>query len=191
MTETTRFLESRRSIPIPALGLPAPDDTQIEAILTIASRVPDHGKLAPWRFVVYRGDIAVKIGKALAAVAEARDGPLGEGRREMEERRFSRSPLVIGIVSTAKPHVKIPEWEQELSAGAVCMNLLHAVHAEGYVGGWLTGWPAYSDAVRDGFGAAPERIAGFLFAGTPSRELDERPRPAPGSRTTLWNPTTS
>ena len=179
MTETTRFLESRRSIPIPALGLPAPDDAQIEAILTIASRVPDHGKLAPWRFVLYRGDTAVKIGKALAAVAETRDGPLGEGRREMEERRFSRSPLVIGIVSTAKPHVKIPEWEQALSAGAAAMNLIHAVHAMGFGANWVTEWVAYDEAAKAILGIAPEeKTVGFIHIGTPAEPPVDRPRPA-------------
>ena len=179
MTETTRFLESRRSIPIPALGLPAPDDAQIEAILTIASRVPDHGKLAPWRFVLYRGDTAVKIGKALAAVAETRDGPLGEGRREMEERRFSRSPLVIGIVSTAKPHVKIPEWEQALSAGAAAMNLIHAVHAMGFGANWVTEWVAYDEEAKALLGIAPtEKVAGFVHIGTSGDRPADRPRPA-------------
>ncbi len=179
MTDTTRYLESRRSIPIPALGAPAPDAAQLEAILTIASRVPDHGKLAPWRFVLYRGEVASRIGKALAALVEAREGPLGEGRRTMEENRFSRSPLVIGLVSTAKPHVKIPEWEQLLSAGAAAMNLIHAAHSMGFGANWVTEWVAYDEDAKKILGIAPEeKTVGFIHIGTPAEPPVDRPRPA-------------
>lgn len=179
MTETTRYLESRRSIPIPALGAPAPNAAQIEAILTIASRVPDHGKLAPWRFVLYRGDVAMKIGKALAALVEAREGTLGEGRRTMEENRFSRSPLVIGVISTAKPHVKIPEWEQLMSAGAATMNLIHAAHSMGFGANWVSEWVAYDEGAKAILGIAPEeKTVGFIHIGTPSEPPVDRPRPA-------------
>lgn len=179
MTETTRYLESRRSIPIPALGLPAPDSGEVEAMLTIAARVPDHGKLAPWRFILYRGEVAVKIGKALADLAETRDGPLSDARRAMEEGRFSRSPLVVGVVSTAQPHVKIPEWEQVLSAGAAAMNLVHAAHSMGFAANWVSEWVAYDDAAKAILGISPaEKTVGFIHIGTPTTPPVDRPRPA-------------
>jgi nitroreductase len=118
LNETAHYLSTRRSIAIPALGLPAPDGETLDSMLRIAARVPDHGKLAPWRFILYRGEAAARIGIALRELAERREGPLGEVRRDAEEKRFSRSPLVVGVVSCARPHVKIPEWEQVLSAGA-------------------------------------------------------------------------
>jgi len=96
-----------------------------------------------------------------------------------------QAPTLVVVLSSPKES-KIPLWEQELSAGAACMNLLHAVHAEGFAGGWLTGWPAYSDLVRDAFGTAAERIAGFMFIGTPSRALDERPRPDMARLVSHW-----
>ena len=105
------FLLTRRSVAIPALRAPGPD-AEIETIIDVASRVPDHGKLAPWRFILYRGDAAVAIGEALAALAETREGPLSELRRERGASASRAPPLVIGVVSTAGPHVKIPEWEQ-------------------------------------------------------------------------------
>ena len=97
-----------------------------------------------------------------------------------------QAPTLVVVLSPAQESSKIPLWEQQLSAGAVAMNLLHAAHAMGFVGGWLTGWPAYSDAVRDAFGAAPERIAGFVFIGSPSRELEERPRPDMDAIVSSW-----
>lgn len=178
LSEITQFLGSRRSVFIPALREPAPDAAQLTTILTVAARVPDHGKLAPWRFILYRGDTAAAIGRALAALAERREGVLGEGRREAEEKRFSRSPLVIGVVSTARPHVKIPEWEQVLSAGAAAMNLLHAAHALGFGANWVTEWVAYDEEAKGILGIAPEeKVAGFIHVGTPAETPADRPRP--------------
>lgn len=178
MTDTTRYLQTRRSIPIPALRAPAPNDAEIATILTIASRVPDHGKLAPWRFVIYRGDVAAQIGTALADLVERREGPLGEARRDMEEKRFARAPLVIGVVSTARPHVKIPEWEQVLSAGAAAMNLVHAAHSLGFGANWVTEWVAYDDEAKAILGIAPEeKPVGFIHLGTPAEPPVDRPRP--------------
>ncbi|KQT53732.1 NAD(P)H nitroreductase [Aureimonas sp. Leaf454] len=178
MTNPIDQLLTRRSVAIPALRKPAPSDADLRAILTAASRVPDHGKLAPWRFVLYRGETAAAIGRALADLLEARDGPLGEVRRDTEEKRFARSPLVIGVVSTAKPHVKIPEWEQVLSAGAATMNLVHAAHALGYAANWVTEWVAYDDEAKAILGIAPEeKVAGFVHVGTPIDVPADRPRP--------------
>ena len=179
MSDTTGYLQTRRSIAIPALRAPAPEADQLATMLTIAARVPDHGKLAPWRFVLYRGDAAVKIGQALAALVEAREGPLSEIRRDMEEKRFSRSPLVVGVISTAGPHVKIPEWEQVLSAGAAAMNLVHAAHSLGFGANWVTEWVAYDEAAKGILGiAAEEKTVGFIHIGTPGEPPQDRPRPA-------------
>jgi nitroreductase len=179
LSDTISFLKTRRSVAIPALRAPGPDADQLATILTVASRVPDHGKLAPWRFVLYRGDAAVAIGEALAALAEAREGPLSELRRDVEAKRFSRSPLVVGVVSTAGPHVKIPEWEQVLSAGAAAMNLIHAAHALGFAANWVTEWVAYDAAAKAILGiGAEEKTVGFIHIGTPGEPPQDRPRPS-------------
>ena len=174
------LLSTRRSIPIPMLALPAPSGAELDTILTIGARVPDHGKLAPWRFILYRGAAAEAIGEALAALIEARDGaPLSEGRRRVETTRFTRAPLVIGVVSTAKEHVKIREWEQVLSGGAAAMNIIHAAHAMGYAANWVTEWMAYDDEAKALLGiAADEKVIGFIHVGTPQEPPTERPRPA-------------
>lgn len=172
------FLLTRSSAPIPELRDPAPTETEIETMIRIASRVPDHGRLEPWRFILYRGDARVAVGEKLAALAEEREGPLTEGRRQQELARFSRAPLVIGVVSSPKAHPKIPQWEMFLSGGAAAMNLVLAANALGYATNWITNW--YSD-VEEGrriLGLAPhERVIGFLHIGTFTGAAPERPRP--------------
>ncbi|WP_062235964.1 nitroreductase family protein [Aureimonas sp. N4] len=179
MIEAKTLLATRRSVPIPALTAPAPDGAELTDILTEATRVPDHGKLTPWRFILFRGDTANAMGKALADLAERREGQaLSEGRRTFEENRFTRAPLVVGVVSTAKPHFKIPEWEQVLSAGAATMNLIHAAHARGYGANWITEWVAYDDEAKALMGIAPdEKVVGFVYIGTPTEKPSDRPRP--------------
>jgi nitroreductase len=176
-TNPLTLLQTRRSGKPRDLGAPGPDDAQLRAMLEVAIRTPDHGKLAPWRFVIVGADQR----DALAALLERayRDANPAAGRLEIEAmHQFAhQAPALVVVLSSPKAGVKIPVWEQELSAGAATMNLLNAVHAQGFAGGWLTGWPSYSDAVRDAFGTAEERIAGFIFIGTPQRPLDERPRP--------------
>ncbi|MEC5324368.1 nitroreductase family protein [Aurantimonas sp. A3-2-R12] len=180
MTDPFTLLSTRRSVPIPMLAAPAPEGAELEAILSAAIRVPDHGKLAPWRFILYRGESAERIGAALAALIERReDEPLSETRRRVEATRFSRSPLVIAVVSTAKEHVKIPVWEQILSGGAAAMNLANAVHAKGYAANWVTEWVAYDDEAKAILGIqAEEKVVGFIHVGTPQEPPKERPRPA-------------
>lgn len=172
------FMLNRSSAPIPELREPAPSDAEIETLIRIASRVPDHGRLEPWRFILYRGDARLAIGEKLAALAEQREGPLSEGRRQQELSRFSRAPLVIGVVSSPKDHPKIPQWEMFLSGGAAAMNLVIAANALGYATNWITNW--YSD-VEEGrriLGLAPhERVIGFLHIGTFKGTAPERPRP--------------
>jgi nitroreductase len=180
LPDAITILSTRRSIPIPMLGLPAPSDAELETILTIGARVPDHGKLAPWRFILYRGAAAKAAGEGLAAMIEARDGaPLSEGRRRVETTRFTRAPLVIGVISTAREHVKIPEWEQVLSGGAAAMNIVHAAHAMGYAANWVTEWMAYDVEAKALLGIAPdEKVIGFIHVGTPQEPPSDRPRPA-------------
>ena len=179
MSEAKTLLATRRSIPIPLLAAPAPSGEELDQILTIAARVPDHGKLAPWRFILYRGEAAVSIGTALASLVATREGErMSENRHKIEAERFTRAPLVIGVVSTAKEHVKIPIWEQQLSGGAVAMNLVNAVHAHGYAANWVTEWVAYDDEAKAILGiAADENVIGFIHVGTPSEPPSERPRP--------------
>jgi nitroreductase len=148
-------------------------------MLTVAVRVPDHGKLTPWRFVVFAGDNRRKAGDAIAAVFRAQRPDATEEQIAFERNRLARAPLVIGVVSRAGPHVKIPEWEQVLSAGAAAMSLVLSAHALGYAANWITEWYAYDRGVLDALGLAPtERIAGFVHVGTPVRPPEDRPRPA-------------
>ena len=172
------FLSTRSSVPIQDLSEPGPDDSQIRTMLAIASRVPDHGRLAPWRFTLYRGEAREEVGRRIAELAERREGPLPEGRRNQEMTRFSRAPLVIGVVSSPKDHPKIPEWEMFLSAGAAAMNLVLAANALGFGTNWITNW--YSDLPegRALLGLAPrERVAGFVHIGSHQGVVPERPRP--------------
>ena len=172
------FLSTRSSVPIQDLSEPGPDDSQIRTMLAIASRVPDHGRLAPWRFILYRGEAREEVGRRIAELAERREGPLPEGRRNQEMTRFSRAPLVIGVVSSPKDHPKIPEWEMFLSAGAAAMNLVLAANALGFGTNWITNW--YSDLPegRALLGLAPrERVAGFVHIGSHQGVVPERPRP--------------
>ena len=177
LSSTLALLRTRRSGRPRDLVAPGPDAAQLGEILAIAARSPDHGKLHPWRFV----HIGQEQRDAFAALLQAAyriDNP-APGRLEIEANdRFARqAPALIVALSSPTTGHKIPEWEQELSCGAACMNLLLAAHAMGFAGGWVTGWAAYSPAVLAAFGAPPERIAGFLFLGTPGTELEERLRP--------------
>ncbi|WP_406873991.1 nitroreductase [Aminobacter sp. P9b] len=172
------FLLTRNSAPIPELRAPAPSDSEIETMLRAATRVPDHGRLEPWRFILYRGDARIEIGKKLAELAERREGPLPDGRRNQELARFSRAPLVIGVVSSPKENPKIPQWEMFLSGGMAAMNLMTAANALGYGTNMITNW--YSD-VEEGralLGLAPhERVVGFIHIGSYEGTAPERPRP--------------
>ena len=176
------FLLTRSSAPIPELREPAPNDAEIDTLIRIASRVPDHGRLAPWRFILYRGEVRAQIGEKLAALAEQREGPLSDSRRDQERARFTRAPLVIGVIHTPKENPKIPQWEMLLSGGAAAMNLVVAANAMGYRTNWITNW--YSDVPegREILGLAPhERVVGFVHIGTFKGEIVERPRPDPAT----------
>lgn len=181
------FYATRRSGKPRDMVAPGPNEQQLRRILSAAIRVPDHGKLAPWRFVIVGKDQRDALATLLQrAYRETEPSPNEREIAAVEE--FARqAPTLVIVISCANAAAKIPLWEQELSAGAACMTLLAAATAEGFVGGWLTGWAAYSDTVRAAF--APQgRIAGFLFIGTPSRELKERPRPEYDAVVSKWSP---
>ena len=178
------MLTTRRSGKPRDLIAPGPDHAQLVEMIRIAGRTPDHGKLAPWRFVIVGDDRRDALATLLVDAYRAERPTAGRAEIEAMEQFARQAPTLVVALSSPRPDSHIPLWEQELSAGAACMNLLHAVHAHGFAGGWLTGWPAFSDRVRDAFGEAPERIAGFMFIGTPGRALDERPRP---DEARLWS----
>ena len=182
-----RYFLTRRSAKPRDLVAPGPDAAQLHQILTAAMRTPDHGKLAPWRFVIIRSEQREKLAALLTSAYRADKPEAGRLEIEAMEQFAHQAPTLIVALSSPVEGSKIPLWEQELSAGAACMNLLHATTALGFGGGWLTGWPSYNDRVRDAFGQPHERIAGFLFLGTPSRALDERPRPDYDGRVSVWD----
>src|SRR6185312_3827575 len=170
------LLLTRRSGSAKAMKEPGPSKKQLADILQAAARAPDHGKLFPWRFIVIEGKARGRAGDILAEVMEAE----GERAKQIEEERerFLRAPVVVCVVSSAREQHKIPVWEQELSAGAVCQNMLIAATASGFVANWLTEWYAYHPVVKERLGLkAGERIAGFVYIGTAKEELEERPRP--------------
>lgn len=187
-SSTLDLLKTRRSGRPRDLVDPGPSAAELETILAIAMRAPDHGKLHPWRFVHIARDRRDDF-TALLDAAYRIDNP-DPGRLEIEaNERFARqAPELVVALSSPTPGHKIPVWEQQLSCGAACMNLVLAAHAMGYAAGWVTGWAAYSPAVLAAFGALPERIAGFIFIGTPGAELEERLRPAFGEVVSEWEP---
>ncbi len=173
------LLRKRRSLKPVELVEPGPSPSELDTLLTIASRVPDHGKLTPWRFIVFAGPARLKAGAAIAAAFAAKYPDAKAEQIDFERNRLTRAPLVIAVVSRAAPHAKIPEWEQVLSSGAAAMNLLTAAHALGFGATWITEWYAYDRAVLDALGlAAHEKIAGFVHIGRPAQVPEDRPRPA-------------
>jgi len=178
MPDALKLLTTRRSFKAAELGEPGPSAAEIDTLLTVASRVPDHGKLTPWRFIVFEGEARRAAGAAIATAFRAKYPDVKPEHVEAERGRLMRAPLVIAVVSRAAPHEKIPEWEQVLSAGAAAMSLVLAAHALGYGANWITEWYAYDRGVLDALGLAPhERIAGFVHIGTPSGPAEDRPRP--------------
>jgi nitroreductase len=178
MNETIALLKRRRSVPPPLMTGPGPTHEELQTILTVASRVPDHGKLAPWRFVVFEGQARERAGRLALEIRLADNPDMEDAGKTEELRRFNLAPLVVAVVSRAGPHPKIPEWEQVLSAGAVCMNMIVAARALGYSATWLTGWMAYDARFRTAIGLADkERIAGFIHIGRTTAAIEDRARP--------------
>ncbi|MEX6723007.1 nitroreductase family protein [Parapedomonas caeni] len=188
-SSTLRLLLSRRSGKARDLVAPGPDDAELRQILTCASRVPDHGKLAPWRFVVVPKATRAAFGEALVAVLKA-ENPQATPVLIDNTRAFAhQAPVLVAVLSRVKRDHPIPAWEQELSAGAACQNLLLAAHALGYRGNWLTEWPAFSEGVVRLLGGEPgDRIAGFIFLGSSDKPLEERPRPDYDAVVSTWAP---
>lgn len=182
------YLASRRSGRPRNMTAPGPTDQQIEKIVSTAMRTPDHGKLTPWRVVNIASDQRPILAEAFTK-AYKNEKP-DAGRLEVESliAMAHQAPSLLVVLSSPVTSTKIPLWEQELSCGAFCMNIIHAIHAEGFVGGWITGWPTYNDSVRNLFGKDPERIAGFLFSGTGEDALSERPRPQLTDILSRWQP---
>jgi nitroreductase len=182
------LLASRRSVKPDKLKPPGPTPSEIETIITIASRVPDHKKLAPWRFIVFEGEARARLGEIIAeaCIGEEKEPP-SEVRLAMERGRLMRAPLVIAVVSRIVAQRGAPEWEQILSAGASCFNLCLAANAMGYGTSWITEWIAYSDRVRAALRLADnERIAGFIYIGTPAERPEERERPDLAAIVSRW-----
>ena len=177
MNDFIALLQHRRSAPVPLLAAPGPTLDQIETLLTVATRVPDHGKLAPWRLILFSGEGRDPAGAVIAKVlAEANPAP-HDKPLAIESNRFS-APLVVAVISRAERHFKVPEWEQVLSSGAVCMNLTVAANAMGFATAWLTEWYAYDRRVLERFGlSANEKVAGFIHIGTAPGPREDRPRP--------------
>jgi nitroreductase len=174
--ETLALLARRRSSKVMHLAEPAPSSAEIDALIALAARVPDHGKLGPWRFVVFEGEARARAGEALAN-AIANDAGVDQARLSHTRNLLQRAPACVMVVSAAAPHPKIPEWEQQLSSAAACFSLLLAAHALGYGGCWLTEWPAYDARARAALGLAEhERIAGIIYLGTPREPAIERVR---------------
>jgi nitroreductase len=182
------LLETRRSGKPRDLVAPGPSNEELDRILTIAMRTPDHGKIAPWRFVVVRQHQRQQLADLLARALPEHDSEATSAHYAKALEFAHQAPMMIVLISSPIQGHKIPVWEQELSCGAVAMNLLHATNALGYVGGWITGWQAYSPRVTKAFCNEGERIAGFIFLGTPANPLDERPRPSLEEHLSDWVP---
>jgi nitroreductase len=182
------FLETRRSGKPRELVGPGPSAEEMQRILTIAARVPDHGKLHPWRFVTVSDDQRDVLGAIFRQALADEDDCAPIAKHEAADLFAHYAGQLVVLISAPVENHKIPVWEQQLSCGAVGMNLLLAAHALGYVAGWVTGWYTYSDRIREAFCKPGERIAGFIFIGQPSRELEERPRPELSEVWTPWQP---
>lgn len=182
------LLRTRRSGRPREMTGPGPSDEELREMLAIAARTPDHGKLTPWRFVVVRKDQRNDLAMLLHQALNEHDPCATPAHHEKEDEVAQQAPALVVLLSAPVQGHKIPVWEQELSCGAAGMNLLLAAHAMGFVGGWITGWRAYNDRVRAAFCGDGERIAGFLFIGTPGKELEERPRPQPSDVARNWQP---
>ena len=183
------LLESRKSASAKTMGEPGPSPEQLARILACAVRVPDHGKLAPWRFILWEGEARAAFGDVMKARWQKLNPEHGESTLAFVRSMFLRAPTVLGVISTAAEHPKIPVWEQQLSAGAVCMNVLYAATALGLGCQWNTDWVAYDAEIAAAMGLKPhEKVAGLIYLGTSTVALEDRPRPDSQSLLTRWQP---
>ncbi|WP_375203285.1 nitroreductase family protein [Hyphococcus sp.] len=172
------MLRMRRSTPADLLTGPGPDAAQLQDILTIAARVPDHRRVVPFRFIVFEGDARARFGAVLKEAYLANEPEAGEARATCEANRFLRAPVVVAVISKTNPDHRTPEWEQVLTSGAVCQNMLLAASAYGFAAQWLTEWYAYDDKALASLGLEPgEKVAGYVYIGTAKEGPKERGRP--------------
>lgn len=189
MTDPLDLLNQRRSVPSRQLGAPGPDPDQLRRLLTAAVRVPDHGKLAPWRLILLQGEAKLHFGERLAQLALEANPDLPASNHEKNLKRYTYAPLVIAVIGSPVAESKVPEIEQLMSAGCVCYNLLNGAQALGFGAQWLTGWAAYDARVHDLLGlAGHEKIVGFVHVGTAALEAPERDRPDIGTLVSTWSP---
>jgi nitroreductase len=182
------FLKSRKSGSAKAMTGPGPSQNQVNEILDIAVRVPDHGKLAPWRFVVFEGAARGLAGQSFAQVWANLHPEHGPETLAFHSGLFLRAPLVIAVVSTAAPHGKIPEWEQQMSSAAVCYNVILAATAMGFAAQWQSDWVAYDQGAKSVMGILDlEKVAGLIYIGQSTLPLEDRPRPDATSLVTKWS----
>ena len=187
-SSTLALLETRRSGRPREMVAPGPSEAELERILAIAARTPDHGKLFPWRFVTVAASQRPALADLLARALLKHDPDANPAHFAKAAEFAHQAPSLVVVLSAPIADHKIPLWEQQLSAGAAAMNLLIATHAMGYVGSWITGWQGYSETVRAAFCAPGERIVGFFFLGSPERELEERPRAPLATLVRPWSP---
>ncbi len=182
------FLKTRKSASAKAMSGPGPSDAELRQLLALATRVPDHGKLTPWRFITFTGEGRAKIGEQFAARWKVLHPEHGDEILAFMRGFMMRAPTVVAVVSKAAAHPKIPVWEQQMSAAAVCFNLELAAQAHGFDATWLTDWVAYDTEAKAAMGiGAEEQVAGFIFIGTASAPLEDRPRPDVDTLVTAWS----
>lgn len=178
---------NRRSVKAADLCEPGPSESELDSILRAAHRVPDHGKLGPWRFIIFRGEARSRFGESLAEIFQAENPDSSKDSVLFEKQRFTRAPVIIGVVAKITKHPKIPTWEQELSVGACCQNILTAAHALDYGAQWLTEWYSYSDSVAETLSLTTgEKLAGFIYLGSYKDKPSERKRPELEERIHYW-----
>ncbi len=181
------LLKTRKSASAKAMGEPGPTPDQMAEILACAVRVPDHGKLTPWRFILWEGEARASFGDVMKARWAELHPEHGEQTLDFVRGLFLRAPTIVAVISTAAEHPKIPIWEQQLSAAAVCMNMLYAATALGVGCQWNTDWVAYDAGIAGAMGLKPqEKVAGIMYFGTATAALEDRPRPDPMSLLTRW-----
>lgn len=181
------YLKTRRSVGIGFLTGPGPNAGELQELLTIATRVPDHGKFAPWRLVLFEGDARIEAGERLAEIAKRLRPEIDEASLANERKQFLPAPLTVGVIFSPRPNTKAPELEQLLSAGNVCFNLEHAAHALGFAATWNSRWYAFDPIAQQALGArGGERFIGFIHIGTPTIQPDDRDRPALADVVSRW-----
>lgn len=189
MPSPLELLQQRHSVPSRQLGAPAPDEATLRELLSAAIRVPDHGKLVPFRLIRLEGDAKLRFGEQLAELAIRKQPELSEAKREKEQLRYTFAPLVIAVVARIDDSSSVPAIEQRLCAGSVAYNILLGAYALGYGAQWLTGWASYDPDVANLLGLAEnEHVVAFVHLGTPQLEVPDRERPALDDLLSTWTP---